>query len=146
MAKQTQTPGQQVILNNGIMQHLLTIPEQGLLERLRVEGQRLCATFEEGRDSPASPCRSLPGHWNAYKWTRFWIPTTRSASIIRGKCAGRSVFLPNRNPMSKRRRHEGQREGGRRSCIPSARLVSPRSACRGLSGAGILVFSVLAVE
>lgn len=52
MAKQTPTPGQQVILNNGIMQHLFTIPEQGLLVRLRVDGQRLSASFEQGTEQP----------------------------------------------------------------------------------------------
>ena len=35
-------------LNHGIIQHPLTIPEEGLLVRIRVENGRLKALFEEG--------------------------------------------------------------------------------------------------
>lgn len=52
MAKQTKHTTQKVILNNGIMQHLLSIPEEGLLVRLRGDGRRLAATFEEGAEQP----------------------------------------------------------------------------------------------
>lgn len=42
----------QYILNSGVMQHLLTMPTEGLLVRLTVQGERLKATFEEGAEQP----------------------------------------------------------------------------------------------
>ena len=51
MATETKKTAQEFYLsdlNHGIMQHPLTIPEEGLLVRLTVQDERLKASFEEG--------------------------------------------------------------------------------------------------
>jgi hypothetical protein len=61
MTTQTKTTGQEFLLtdlNHGIMQHPLTIPEEGLLVRLTVEDERLKARFEE--EVKQQPDQSLP--------------------------------------------------------------------------------------
>jgi len=51
MGTQTKTTGREFFLsdlNHGLIQHPLTIPDEGLLVRLTGEGERLKASFEEG--------------------------------------------------------------------------------------------------
>jgi len=61
MTTQTKTTGQEFLLtdvNHGIMQHALTIPEDGLLVRLTVEDERLKARCEE--EVKQQPGQSIP--------------------------------------------------------------------------------------
>jgi hypothetical protein len=52
MAKTKQT-GQQVILIHGLSQSIFSVPDDGVLLRLRVNGRNLIASFEEGGQSGA---------------------------------------------------------------------------------------------
>jgi len=52
MTTKTKKTETKVILNSVIGQHLLSVPEKGLLVRLRINGNRLSASFEEGQDQP----------------------------------------------------------------------------------------------
>jgi hypothetical protein len=61
MTTQTHTTGQEYFLTSGIHQdHLLTIPEEGLLVRLRVDDERLSASLEEGSKQPSMSSSAFP--------------------------------------------------------------------------------------
>ena len=61
MATQTKTTGQQYLLTSGIQQdHLLTIPEEGLLVRLTVDGERFSASLEECSKQPGTSSMAFP--------------------------------------------------------------------------------------
>lgn len=61
MATETKATGQQYLLTSGIQQdHLLTIPEEGLLVRLTLDGERFSASFEECSKQPDMPSLAFP--------------------------------------------------------------------------------------
>ena len=59
MTKQTKKTEQQIILNNGVMQSMLTIPDEGLLVRLRIDGRNLVASFEEEVGQPGTALQMI---------------------------------------------------------------------------------------
>lgn len=59
METQTTQKTKQYILNVGVMQYMFTMPEEGLLVRLQVEGNRLSATFEEGVEQRSMPLQVI---------------------------------------------------------------------------------------
>lgn len=59
MATKTKKTQTRVILVSALGQHLLSVPEDGLLVRLKINGNRLSCSFEEGQDQPGISLQML---------------------------------------------------------------------------------------